>query len=481
VTLTHILILSITGLIAGWFIPKKWRIGFLLSTSILSIYWLQISSPIRNLDFWLPTTSIILTIFVWNITQNKKALNKKMILVTLAGITSIILLIGITRYINTLCCITASRPPAIQQIFILFSLGLLFASSPVILPQKSFWAPFAILFFFILFIFQKSPILAQNSSVFLRTLTGQSPELALPIDLTWLGFSYLSFRLIHVLRDFQMGKLPTYTLAEFVTYALFFPTFTAGPIDRSQRFMEDLSKKQYDNDQQTIEKKDNLIAGTQRIIIGIFKKFVLADTLALFALNEQNASQVSSSFWMWILLLGYAFRIFLDFSSYTDIAIGIGRLMDFRLPENFNRPYFKKNLTEFWNSWHITLAQWLRAYYFFPITRSLRMKAKNMPVWSIIVIGQLSTMAFIGLWHGITWNFLIWGIWHGLGLFIHNRWQDWTKTKTIFINQTNIQKQLFAFSSWLLTFGFVTLGWVWFALPDFELSNRVIHILFQIK
>jgi alginate O-acetyltransferase complex protein AlgI len=481
VTLTHILILSIIGLIAGWFIPKTWRIGFLLSTSILSIYWLQLSSPIRHLDFWLPTTSIILTIFVWNITQKQRAQNKKTIFITTAGITGIIILIGITRYINSLCCITASRPPAIQQIIVLFSLGLIFASLPVILPQKRFWATFGIFFFFILFIFQKSPVLALNSSAFLRTLTGQNPELALPIDLTWLGFSYLSFRLIHVLRDFQIGKLPTYTLAEFVTYALFFPTFTAGPIDRSQRFMGDLSKKNLDDDQQTTEKKNNLIAGTQRTIIGIFKKFVLADTLALFALNEQNASQVSSSFWMWILLLGYTFRIYLDFSGYTDIAIGIGRLMDFRLPENFNRPYFKKNLTEFWNSWHITLAQWLRAYYFFPITRFFRMSAKSMPVWSIIFIGQLSTMAFIGLWHGITWNFLIWGIWHGIGLFIHNRWQDLTKTKTFLINQTNFQKQLLTFTSWLLTFGFVTLGWVWFALPDFELSNRVIHILFQIK
>jgi len=98
-------------------------------------------------------------------------------------------------------------------------------------------------------------------------------------------------------------------------------------------------------------------------VIGLFKKFALADSLALIALNAVNAGQVKSSGWMWLILYAYAFQIYFDFSGYTDIAIGMGRWLGIRLPENFAHPYLKPNLTLFWNSWHITLAQWFRAYF----------------------------------------------------------------------------------------------------------------------
>ncbi len=205
-----------------------------------------------------------------------------------------------------------------------------------------------------------------------------------------------------------------------------------------------------------------------RILSGAFKKFVLADGLALVALNSQNAAQIQSTSWAWVVLYAYALRIFFDFAGYTDIAIGLGRLAGFHLPENFERPYLKTNLTTFWNSWHMTLAQWFRSYYFNPLTRSLRgSKGKvALPAWAIILICQLTTMLLIGLWHGITVNFAVWGLWHGVGLFIHNRWSEWMRPRSASLdNRPGLQRSL-KFAGWLLTFNFVVLGWIWFALPS---------------
>jgi D-alanyl-lipoteichoic acid acyltransferase DltB (MBOAT superfamily) len=141
------------------------------------------------------------------------------------------------------------------------------------------------------------------------------------------------------------------------------------------------------------------------------------------------------------------------------------------LPENFDRPYLKPNITAFWNSWHLTLAQWFRSYYFNPITRWLG--GIKIPVWLIILFGQLSTMALIGLWHGITLNFFAWGLWHGFGLFLHNQWTTFTKARPIAINPRITQPL-----GIIATFVFVTIGWVWFALPQAADANRVFSVLF---
>ncbi len=243
------------------------------------------------------------------------------------------------------------------------------------------------------------------------------------LDLAWLGFSYIAFRLLHVLRDFQAGRLPAFSAGEFATYVLFYPSLTAGPIDRSQRFIQtDLRTAP------NVSRSDRIQAG-ERILIGLFKKFVIADALALVALSPQNSFQVSSSLWMWVLLYAYALRIYFDFSGYIDIALGIARLVGIHLPENFNQPYLKTNITAFWNSWNITLAQWFRAYVFNPLTRGLRTSPRAYPVWFVILTGQSITMLLLGLWHGISWNFAIWGLWHAAGLFIHNRWSDWMRPK----------------------------------------------------
>jgi D-alanyl-lipoteichoic acid acyltransferase DltB (MBOAT superfamily) len=219
--------------------------------------------------------------------------------------------------------------------------------------------------------------------------------------------------------------------------------------------------------------------------MGLFKKFVVADGLALAALNATNAAQVHSTGWLWVLLYAYSLQIFFDFSGYTDIAIGLGRLVGIALPENFNAPYLKPNLTQFWNNWHMTLTQWFRAYYFNPLTRSLRSSVRTggrkLSAAVIIFVTQLTTFVLIGLWHGITWNFVLWGAWHGLGLFVQNRYSEWARPHLPDLSARPALKQGLAVAGGLLTFHYVALGWVWFALPSAGLSWQVFLKLFGVR
>jgi D-alanyl-lipoteichoic acid acyltransferase DltB (MBOAT superfamily) len=325
----------------------------------------------------------------------------------------------------------------------------------------------------IIFLILKSETLSTLLSGWLRRLQLQDYTLASPLDLRWLGFSYLAFRLLHVLRDHQLGNAYSYSLANFAIYALFFPTLTAGPIDRSGRFLKDLQAG-------TTISTQSLQQGGKRILLGAFQKFVLADSLALFALSSQNATQTTSPIWTWVMLYAYAMRIYFDFAGYTDIALGLGLWVGIRLPENFAAPYAKANLTSFWNSWHITLAQWFRAYFFNPLTRALRSSSRSIPVWLVILVGQVGTMLLIGLWHGVTWNFALWGLWHAAGLYFHNRWSEWARSGNRWMNWWSLHPNLSEWIGRIITFHYVTLSWVWFALPDPQLSLLVFKRLFSL-
>jgi len=217
------------------------------------------------------------------------------------------------------------------------------------------------------------------------------------------------------------------------------------------------------------------LEGFKRIILGAFKKFVLADSLAILALSQQNATQITAPLYLWLSLIFYSWRIYFDFSGYTDIAIGIALLIGIRLPENFSAPYFKTNLIQFWNSWHITLANWFRAYFFYPFVRKFQ-RNQSLPPWLLILIGQGITMILIGLWHGISPNYFLWGLWHGIGLFINNRWKEWAGSHAF----PFLENRLTQFASWLITFTYVSLGWVWFLITDFGSARIVFNHLFGI-
>jgi alginate O-acetyltransferase complex protein AlgI len=466
-TLLHILIFCAASLVCFALLRQRGRAWFILLGSILALYWLQSGSPIRNLGFWLPTATLLLAALCWAITRKKDETDMRQTLRTLGVIGGLVLLIAVLRYLGPLCCLTTSRPPQLPSVLLaLLICASLVALGLTILSGRSWASIFMFGVILLLFVVLKSVPLSEGASALLRRLTGQSPELASAFDLSWLGFSYIAFRLLHTLRDWQTGRLPALSLREYISYVVFFPTITAGPIERAERFAQSLRRNDALRAGQVLE-------GGQRIVLGIFKKFVLADSLALIALNAGNAVQSSAGIWTWALLYAYSFQIFLDFSGYTDIAIGIGMFCGIKVPENFARPYLKQNITLFWNSWHITLAQWFRSYFFNPLTRALRSARKPAPVALIIFTGQLSTMALIGLWHGITWNFLIWGAWHGLGLFVHNRWSEWVRPRLAARQLPEWVDRLGQAGGVLLTFHFVTLGWVWFSLPTPALAVQV--------
>jgi alginate O-acetyltransferase complex protein AlgI len=279
-----------------------------------------------------------------------------------------------------------------------------------------------------------------------------------------------------LLLDYRAGRLPKekLSLRDAITYALFFPAFTAGPIDRVQRFAPELQQaKPLDS--------ARLVEGGTRIAVGVFKKFIIADSLALVAMKPdliERANGVSS---LWILVYLYSLQIFFDFSGYSDVAIGLGRLYGITLPENFDRPYIQRNLQQFWQRWHITLSTWFRVYWFTPFSRTLIRSAYKIPQWVIVLLSQLTTMFLIGMWHGVTLNFAVWGLWHGVGLFLHKTLADNTKSWLKRVNERAWSRRLMYVGSVFVTFHFVTLGWVFFDLPHVSDSLDLFLRLFGLR
>ncbi|MBE2271591.1 MAG: hypothetical protein IAE80_25385 [Anaerolinea sp.] len=454
--LRGILILSIGAFFYSVLLPSRWRGWALLIISVIGVYVFQPFLPIRFSDFILPTVTIGLTVTGWWFTRPKDSAFERSDAITLVVIVALVIGLALMRFLPAEWRITPSRPPDP----LLVALALLVVGGLVVAGRRVLSLTGLVLLIVALFVLLKAEPLAQMISGAWRGGTGQDVALASAFDLNWIGFSYIAFRLIHTIRDRQQGLLPALTLREYATYVLFFPAFVAGPIDRAERFVKDFRALPELVGMDAVRWSD----GLGRIAMGLFKKFVIADSLALgMALNPTIADQTTTPGSFILLLYGYALRLFFDFSGYTDIAIGIGILFGIRLPENFNRPYFKSNLTAFWQSWHMTLSAWARAYVFSPLSRALIKRKWNSTL--NVLIAQLATMIVIGLWHGITLNFLMWGIWHGVGLFIHKQWSDRTRAWYRGLNNKPTQKRAWTAVSWFITFHYVVIGWLWFVLP----------------
>ncbi len=475
-TIGQILIVAAAALFWGLVMRERGRLYFLLIASVIVIFWLQPALPLRGFDFWLPVATLIITVFSWYITTNEEMRHTRKNWITISVVIGSVLLLNLSRFLPIDFLLTASRPPQTEILLVvLVASGLIFLVTTKLIRFNAALLSISIIGLIVLFLAIKIPALTYWVSYGIRSLTNQSLEQARVADLRWLGFSYVAFRIIHTLRDRQMGRLPAVDLAEYMTYVIFFPSFTAGPIDRIERFIRDL--------RQPVDKlgNDELLIAGQRFTVGLFKKFVVADALALIALNDTNALQVRTVGWTWILLYAYAFQIYFDFSGYTDIAIGTSRLLGIKLPENFSAPYLKPNLTQFWNNWHMTLTQWFRAYFFNPATRWLRSWKNPLPMPMMILLTQVTTMVLIGFWHGVTWNFTLWGLWHGLGLFIHNRWSDLTRVRATAWATTPFRQNVLSISGILVTFHFVALGWIFFALSSTSTSWHIFLKLFGLQ
>lgn len=224
-----------------------------------------------------------------------------------------------------------------------------------------------------------------------------------------LGISYFSFKLIHYLIEYGRNNFRAHTLFEFLTYIFLFPVFTAGPIERFDHFQNNnLSKN----------RKQDLIEGSTRIIYGLIKKFIISGAILTSLLNYNTAESILirieeiEQYKLWGFFLITYLIIYIDFSAYSDIAIGSARLMGFKIMENFNWPILATNIAQLWQRWHMTLSGWCQNYVYLPsigLTRN--------PYLAV-----LATFLAVGLWHGGALNWIAWGLYQGFGVSAYVAW-----------------------------------------------------------
>ena len=284
-------------------------------------------------------------------------------------------------------------------------------------------------------------------------------NLALPI-----GISFYTFQSITYTVDIYRGKLtPSKTLREFALFVSFFPQLVAGPIVRASEFLPQLRAKiqQYETGtrlRQIIIENPNLRLGITVMAFGFFKKIFIADNLILLTDHPVPEPELES-FMVIIRTIAFGIRIYCDFSGYSDIAIGAAMILGFKLPVNFNKPYFATSPSDFWRRWHISLSSWLRDYLYIPL-------GGNRKSPSITYLNLIIVMFLGGLWHGASWNFVIWGLLHGLYLATHK----------MLLNKFPVLKDLRFFKtktgkimSIFITQYFIFLAWIPFTIADTNL------------
>lgn len=265
-----------------------------------------------------------------------------------------------------------------------------------------------------------------------------------------LGISFYTFQTMSYTIDIYRGEVSCCKRwTDFFLFVSFFPQLVAGPIERAKSLLP-----QIENPRSVSEEK--ISSGLQLILFGFFKKMVIADNLALFV-NSTFASHNKPVGYMVMLgAYAFAFQIYADFSGYTDIARGCARIMGFDLRKNFRMPYFATNPSDFWQRWHISLSTWLRDYLYIPLGGNRKGN------WNTIR-NLFLTMFFGGLWHGASWNFVLWGIYHGLLLAVFRAFSTRRKARQV---THQIRSGLWM---WLKVFAFfqlVCVGWLMFRIRD---------------
>jgi alginate O-acetyltransferase complex protein AlgI len=276
----------------------------------------------------------------------------------------------------------------------------------------------------------------------------------LPDIIVPLAISFFTFEFVHVLVDVYLGKIRTLALRDFAVFALFFPTMVAGPIKRFQNFVPQIDLVR------TFESL-NFAAGTYRIVMGLAKKVIIADSMTPLVAPLITPGALYGPLDYWIGVLAYTVKIYFDFSGYSDIAIGAASLLGYDILENFDRPYRARNISQFWRRWHISLSSWIRDYLFIPLGGSQR------PGFTLLNLGIV--MAISGLWHGAAWHFVVWGLWHGAGMAVHRVWGHSVVPKLPALAHGPFWRA----ASIATTFAFVSLGWVFFASPSIPTALTV--------
>lgn len=286
-------------------------------------------------------------------------------------------------------------------------------------------------------------------------------QIALPI-----GISFYTFHGMSYVFDIYRGhQKPVRNFVDYAVFVSFFPLLVAGPIERASHLLPQVQKPRFFNYSQAVE-------GCRLILWGMFKKVVIADSLAGFVdeifLNYQDYNGLT----LIVGVIAFSFQIYGDFSGYSDIALGTAKLFGFELLNNFKFPYFSRDLAEFWRRWHISLSSWFRDYLYIPLGGSK--KGKFKAVRNTFIIFLVS-----GFWHGASWNFITWGFIHACGflpLLLLNRNREHVSNV---VAQNHILPNLKELWQMTSTFAFVTFAWIFFRSKSISVAFDLIHQIFS--
>ncbi len=276
-------------------------------------------------------------------------------------------------------------------------------------------------------------------------------KVALPIGISFFTFHKLSY----TIDIYRKVKTPFTNIINYTLYILLFPQLIAGPIIRFNEISDQIENREK---ALTI---DNRLEGFFRFIIGLSKKVLIANIIGQEAdkVFDMNLGDMATQD-AWKGALAYTFQIYFDFSGYSDMAIGIGLMMGFRFPENFNNPYLATNITDFWRRWHMTLSRWMRDYLYIPLGGNKVSTVRlYLNLWIVFLIS--------GLWHGAQWNFIFWGAYHGLFLVLDR----------LFLKR--FTEKLPRFIQVALTFFLVIIGWIFFRADSISQGFDIVKIMFS--
>ena len=274
------------------------------------------------------------------------------------------------------------------------------------------------------------------------------PAIALPVGISFYTFQAISYAVDTYRRRFTMDV----TLLEYCFYLSFFPLLMAGPITRAGHLLPRLRRNHQASSRM-------VWTGLWLIMLGLIKKNVLGDYIGQFTGWVFDAPQTFSGFENVAAMLGYPVQIFLDFSGYSDMSIGVAAMLGFWLPDNFWFPYRSLSLTDFWRRWHVSLSSWFRDYVYIPLGGNRKGQFR-------MYLNNFLTMLVAGLWHGASWMFVIWGALHGLGLVVHK----------VFSRQLHLRIPATWWgnaASWLITYVYVCLAWTFFRAADLPTLGRM--------
>jgi alginate O-acetyltransferase complex protein AlgI len=280
------------------------------------------------------------------------------------------------------------------------------------------------------------------------------PEAAVPEILLPVGISFFTFEVISYIVDVHRREVkPPRDFLHFALFMAFFPRLVAGPIIRASDFLPQAARPM-------VFDRANILAGARLFLGGLVLKVVAADNLAVFVDAVQADVGTYAAATLLLAAVAYAFQIFGDFCGYSLMGIGLARGLGFALPANFDMPYLATSIADFWRRWHISLSTWLRDYLYIPLGGSRSGGARTL-------VNLTITMSLGGLWHGASWNFVLWGLLHGLALVAHRLWSQ-SRLGRAAARRLGRGMDLLG---WATTFALVVALWVPFRSPDFATTQ----------